>query len=327
MASALPELDRIDKASIVDARGLTFREFRRTLRPRFARVWLDIAMGYVLIGVTAAALVLADQSSLLLLPLSVGIGAAVLGYAIAYIQLFFHEAAHYNLASNRKLNDLLANAFIGWMVGQNIKAYRVVHFDHHRLLGTTADTERSYFDALDRRFIFEALTGIKLVKVLLRRGRHVEVKARVAAKDKPPDAKLMLLAGLVLNLAITVGAVWFGAPSLALAWCGGMILVHPFVNAVRQVLEHRAFEARPDVDYSVEPHGAVTRMFGDGLVASTLGGAGFNRHLLHHWEPQISYTCFRELETYLLKTDAADVIRRNTTTYGAAFRRLFERAS
>lgn len=324
MAAALPELDSIDKNSIVDDEGVTFRDFRRTLRPRFARAWFDIALGYVLIVATAIAVVALDRVSLRLLPLSAVGGALVIGYAIAYIQLFFHEAAHYNLAKSRRANDLLANAFIGLMVGQNIKAYRVVHFDHHRLLGTPGDTERSYFDALDARFIVEALTGIKLLKVLIRRSRHVEGKARPAASEKPPGAKGMLLAGLVFNLSIVTLAVLGGAPSLALAWCGGMVLVHPFFNAVRQVLEHRSFEARRSVDYSTEPHGPVTRMFGDGPISSTLGGAGFNRHLLHHWEPQISYTCFRELEVYLSKTQAGDVISRSKTTYGIAFRRLLE---
>ena len=46
--------------------------------------------------------------------------------------------------------------------------------------------------------------------------------------------------------------------------------------------------------YCAACHGTSAK--GDGPLASTLGGAGFNRHLLHHWEPKISYTRFRELE-------------------------------
>lgn len=73
------------------------------------------------------------------------------------------------------------------------------------------------------------------------------------------------------------------------------------------------------IDYSTQPHGAVNRLFGDGPLASTLGGAGFNRHLLHHWEPQISYTRLRELEVYLLRTDAAEGVRMRQSTYLETF--------
>ena len=101
-----------------------------------------------------------------------------------------------------------------------------------------------------------------------------------------------------------------------------MVVVHPAVNAVRQLLEHRSFEASSAIDYSKKDHGAANRIFKSGLIGSTLGGAGFNRHLLHHWEPQISYTRFRQLEAFLLDTEAAGVVRESTTTYSSALYRL-----
>ena len=73
----------------------------------------------------------------------------------------------------------------------------------------------------------------------------------------------------------------------------------PFFGALRQILEHRAPEADGGVDYARTPHGAYTRIFHGGLFAKTFGGAGFDRHLLHHWEPQVSYTRLADLETYL----------------------------
>ena len=43
-------------------------------------------------------------------PLEVALGAAAIGYAIAYLQLFIHEAAHFNLHPNRRTSDRLAVA-------------------------------------------------------------------------------------------------------------------------------------------------------------------------------------------------------------------------
>src|SRR5204863_1422182 len=132
----------------------------------------------------------------------------------------------------------------------------------------------------------------------------------VVRRDEPPaastsSARRQRVAAAVIHTAIVVTAAWAGQYALAAAWSIGTLSVMPLFVSLRQLLEHRSEGADPHVDYAVTPHGAVNRLFGDGPVASTLGGAGFNRHLLHHWEPQISYTRLRELEAYILRTEAA----------------------
>jgi fatty acid desaturase len=109
------------------------------------------------------------------------------------------------------------------------------------------------------------------------------------------------------------------------AWTIAVVIVFPFLAAIRQLLEHRSEQAKPEVDYSVVSHGAVNRMFGSGLVASTFGGAGFNRHMLHHWEPQISCTRLGDLERFLRETPAANIVEQGTTSYGSTFLRLLGR--
>ena len=86
-------------------------------------------------------------------------------------------------------------------------------------------------------------------------------------------------------------------------------------------MEHRDENAPSDRDFTKFAHGKVNRMFGSGPVASTLGGAGFNRHLLHHWEPQISYTNLAEVEWFLNDTNVAPVLARHQTSY---FRTFFQ---
>ena len=55
---------------------------------------------------------------------------------------------------------------------------------------------------------------------------------------------------------------------------------------------------------------------------ATLGGAGFNRHLLHHWDPGVSCTQLAALEAYLAGTEAAPSLQQRRTTYAATARRL-----
>lgn len=317
MAQSLAELDRFERDKLVDSRGRTFKEFRRLLKPRYGVVWRDIALGHAGLLVACGLLPLLESRIPWAWPLLAPVGAFPIAYAIAYISLFFHEAAHYGLAASREKNDLLADVFIGSLTGQSIKAYRVVHFDHHRLLGTSQDTERSYFDALNLRFLLESVSGVRVLRVVLARSAHVGARARGAGASQA--SRRMLLVGLGLNLAVMSGAALFEIWSLFFAWPFGMLVVHPAINAVRQLLEHRRADARSDVDYTQLDQGVVTRMFGSGPLASTLGGAGFNRHLLHHWEPQLSYTRFRELEAFLLDSEAGTAIKSVTTTYAQAF--------
>jgi fatty acid desaturase len=322
MAASLPQLDRIPRDSLVNGAGRSLKEVRRSLVLRVGRVWLDIAGGYVGLVASALGTVWLGRAYPSVWPVSVVLGALGIGYSMAFIQLFFHEAVHYNVASTRRTNDLLANAFVGIWIGSSVKAYRVVHFDHHRHLGTTLDTERSYFEALNVRFVLEALTGLKMVRVLTARGKHVAKSVQAASNQERPAKLAMLLLGLAVNLAVMVAAAFFHDWALLLAWPFGVLVVHPAINAIRQNLEHRSFDADADVDYSRVDHGVMTRSFGAGPFASTFGGAGFNRHILHHWDPQLSYTRFAEMEAFLLETEAAEVLQSVTTTYARTFFKL-----
>jgi fatty acid desaturase len=342
LASEGDDLDR-NRELLANSHGVRYRDFKRTLTPRYGLAWCHLLGGHLALALTGAGVVAAECR----LPAGWAAAAAVaacvvFGYGFAYVNLFFHEAAHFLMAPSRVWNDRLANLFIGVIFGQDIKAYRVIHFDHHRHLGTPEDTERSYFDPLNVRFFLELLTGMRAARVFLGRSRVLQERGRQPnravsplTQPSPPGAggrgqgeggRHSLIGpvffGVLLHAAIVLTAVWHGLSLSAGAWVIGIGVVYPVFGAVRQVLEHRSEHARGDVDYGTVPHGPVSRLFGDGPVASTFGGAGFNRHLLHHWEPQISYTRLRELEDFLLDTELADALRARRTSYWKTFLRL-----
>jgi fatty acid desaturase len=305
----------LKRAALQDDEGVTFREFRKRLTPRYGVVWSQLALGYAALGLVVVGVVV--TAGVIPVWIRASIGATGIGLWLAYIQLFFHEAAHFNFAPGRDRNDRLANIWIGAINGLDIAAYRLVHFEHHRRLGTTMDTERSYFDPLNMRFFAEALVGIKALRVLGRRDRVVAALQEGSGASGPGWKQRVL--GAVIHLSIVGIALVTGQYALAMAWTLGTLCVLPLLVALRQLLEHRSESAGPNCDYSRVDHGAVNRLFGDGPLASTLGGAGFNRHLLHHWEPQISYTRLRELEAYLGRTSAAEEIERRQSTYWRTF--------
>lgn len=323
MTETLVKLEEINRSQIVDSTGTTFSEFRRTLAPRYGIVWRDISIGYLALVLTAFFAVYVQDKGGLVSIIAIFVCAGLFGYFLAYLQLFFHEAAHYNLAKNRKTNDTLANLFIGTLVGQEITVYRPIHLMHHRFLGTVNDTEHSYFDALTWKYILESITGVRVLKVLGSREKVMKEKAETAKGNKKSNINLQLLIGLVVNALIVGLSFYLGFTILTLSWLIGMLVVFPFFGAVRQLLEHRGENATRSNDYSKTAHGEVNRLFGDGPIASTLGGAGFNRHLLHHWEPAISYTCFKELEKYLMDTQVKEYLDSRRTGYFRTFVSLF----
>lgn len=308
---------------LVDADGVAYRDFRRSLTPRYWRVWFDITMGYTGVAAVLVSLSVWDPG----LPwaaLAVGPAALAIGFGLAFINNFFHEAAHHNLHPDRDRNDLLTNLVMGWLFGSSIQQYRKVHFQHHRALGTTEDSENSYFDPLRIRYLVAGITGIKVVRTL-RRYRDVERSQAERGTAGATGSRLLWSAlAAVVSLVLALGLWFAGFEAAGVSWLAGLLLAFPFFVSLRQLLEHRSEAADPDVDYTRVDHGAVNRIFGDGPLASTLGSAGFNRHSLHHWEPNLSYTRLGDLETWLLATEVAPLVERQQTTYAHTFRRLLE---
>jgi fatty acid desaturase len=310
------------KSTLIDDGGVPYREFRRGLTPRWWRVALDLTLAYGVLAATLAGLVIWDPGMPEAVAATIA-AAIVIGYTVQFINLFFHEATHYNVVPGRRRNDFVVNALMGWMFASSVSLYRRIHFQHHRALGTTMDPENSYFDALRVSYLVEGLLGVKLLRSL--RENSEADPSRDGGSPGLDRTRLLwtAIAGIV-NLAIVGGMLALGSIPAAIAWTAGMLMVFPLLASLRNLLEHRAEDADPGVDFSKVDQGPVNRLFGSGPLASTLGSAGFNRHAIHHWEPQVSYTRLKDIETYLLRTEAAPLVRDRQTSYAQTFLRLLE---
>jgi fatty acid desaturase len=314
----------VKKSHLADSTGQSYKQFKASLKPKYAQVWFDIFLGYGLQIATLVGVAYMQQHFPSWFWLTIPLGALLTGYWFAFTHLYIHEASHYNIAPDKKMNDLLADIFIGMIAGSHIKFYRVIHFDHHRYLGTTRDTENTYFEPLNWRFIIESLTGIRVFRVVGERNKIVQ-----AVEGLNPDIirtnKQMTIAGAFINLGILIAFFATGYWQVAITWAGAIGVMFPFFLSLRQLLEHRSEYAKANVDYTKENQGETNRMFGVGLIASTLGSAGFNRHLLHHWDPSVSCTRLRDLELYLRDTELAKDMAKTNTNYFSTFIRLFNK--
>lgn len=321
ISGVLPGSPRLSEVTAHD--GTTWRDYRKRLRPHYQVAWRDIAICHALIVAGyVIALLTEHQCSAIwavawLPPVTLWIAFwlhALLGFG--------HEAAHNNLAVSRKWNDRLANLFVWSLFGQSVAQYRRVHWQHHLHLGDVNDSEISYHQCLSPSFLVKLLTGWHLIVAFKRHLRaHGSVVPRgdgVGALDRAGRNlidRLPMLVSLSVHAASTAVPWLLGFPVTALAWSIAVLVFFPCIATVRQLLEHRKIEARCEQDFRHELHGAVNRLFGTGLFARSFGSAGFNRHLLHHWDPAISYTRFDEMEAFFLKTKLAKELDAHRTIY------------
>jgi len=304
---------------ITNSNGMPYVDFVKTMSPHYGRLFLDIILGYAALLVTCVIVVALPANGVMPGWLAAGLGALSVGFWIAYLQLFIHEGAHFNFSPDRSRSDALCNLLIAWMIGTSAHKYRIIHFQHHRALGTVDDSEMTYFFPLNLLFIIKTLFGIRVFEVLASR-TTLQAKKETIRDER---GKYVGLAGLAAHIVILAATYIFGSVWLSLAWITGVGAIFPFFGALRQLLEHRDERADSKTNYFEVDHGAYTRMFGSDVFSSIFGGAGFNRHLLHHWEPAISYTNLSELEAYLLDTDAAPLIEMRRSSYLKTFASLF----
>jgi SAM-dependent methyltransferase len=97
------------------------------------------------------------------------------------------------------------------------------------------DTEHSYLDPLNVRFVFGSLFGMRAIMVAGKREEFVCSSNRVPKRS----SRKALARGLVLNAAIVGGFFFAGFSTVSFAWTLGVLSLVPFFNALRQLLEHR----------------------------------------------------------------------------------------
>jgi len=318
--SSLPGSPRL--GGLTTAAGETWEAFRLTLGPRWEVVRRDLVLCYACLagGLLAHAALVIEAGNWIGLAAAPLAGAWIGYWMQALIGCFLHEAAHFNLHPDKARNDWLASWLLCPLIGEEIGHYRAMHWQHHLHLGDPDDTEVSYRSAPTPRFLVEALTGVNVLRRLRARRSGVDRPALAGTEGRlgagPP------LCAAVLHAAILAAALLAGLFSTAFAWCIGVGMVYPFLNTMRQLLEHRALDAPLDADFTRVAHGPVNRLFGSDPISRTFGAAGFNRHLLHHWHPPASYTQFDALEAFLLQTPLRPALDAARTTYWATWRAL-----
>lgn len=311
-------LEDIPFTAVTGKDGISYADFRKTLTPRFTTVARDILKGWCFLLLIPAVVCYAGGQQTIANWWLIPPAALLIGYIAAYLALFIHEASHYNIHPDRKKNDAIASVLLCLPFGLSLQAYRKIHWQHHLHLGTPDDTEISYFNALTPLFIVETLTGIHLLRTMFSKGKKSVLNA-----DQQRKSRRMLLAGAAIHGLLLTAFVYNGFLVAAISWITGFGLCFPFFASLRQLLEHRDEYAKATTDFSKQPHGKISRLFYHTLLSSTFGAAGFTRHMIHHWDPQVSYTRMKDVEAFLEQDQqTASILAGSRISYTAVFRKL-----
>ena len=293
----------------------------RELKANYFIVFRDISLGFIsiLLALILSSKIFVDPNYSISFKLfTVLLCSSVIGFFIANLTLFIHEAAHYNIHSNKRINDYLANIFLCYFIFQSISNYRITHLEHHRNHGTVKDTENSYFNYPSLSFLLKTIFLYRPIKVAF-------TKIFKNNKGHKQTTNLFIFYALFINMIILCLCYLLGGFLLTASWILGYLSFFPLFGSIRQIIEHRNPSNDKSTDYTKYDHGAYTIYFKNTFFSYLFGAAGFRSHLVHHLEPSISYTNFNEFERILsqnLPNEYREEFYLRETTYFKAFLNL-----
>lgn len=262
------------------------------------------------------------QLNIILIPIS----ALWFAFWVKAYSLLFHEAAHNNIHTNKKINDIIANVFFTPFFGMWVNQYREHHWQHHLHLGKFEDTEVSYHSPINFFQIIHDLTGIYVLKKVV----EYFIYFNKETKNLKRSRNILLFVSSIfymIFMQIIIILIFYNFFSifLAIAWFVGFFFISTFLEKIRQTCEHRSLNATKEINYKKIEHGPVNRIFGSDFFSRYFGAAGFNKHLLHHIDPSISYTAFRDMESFMVNSNASHLVQKNQLSYFQTIKSLFNK--
>ena len=315
-------------ANLENSQGITYGIFRSNLKVNYSRSRFSVYLNWIAIFFILF-LIAKLNSILVLLTLTV-----ILSLLQHRILLVIHEGAHFLFSKSRTANDIFSNVFSGWFVLNSVQKYRESHLQHHRNLGTPNDPEATYMDTLDLTWMLAAISGLKTLKSVLRVNRLRNNK--VIPTKKNYSGLYVPIIGAITHFSICYIFLALINYKLFLIWFLSTYILAPLLGILRNLLEHRYVEAVDPRIWEVllDSKGmkvrevnlnVTTRIFTQSVLSKFYGSMGFTRHLIHHWDPSISFQNLKFVHAFLLDTHIGPLMKLTDSTYTRAFIALWNR--
>lgn len=165
--------------------------------------------------------------------------------------IMLHEASHYRIVKNKKLNDLLGEVFLAFPLFVTVHSYRLSHMAHHRHTNTSFDpdwvsketpewefpkTRKELFFILAK--ILMGMNAFWMIKLIFSGGRSA--KANEASVKKEKKASRYFVAGRIsyyvgLIAVLSYFGLWL---HFLLFWIVPLFTWLQVILRIRSIAEH-----------------------------------------------------------------------------------------
>lgn len=268
--------------------------------------WAAVASGHWAVYVLAALVIASRQQAL---------GVMV------------HDATHYLLFTNHRVNDIVSDLFLGFPIGISTTLYRAHHLNHHRYTNTPRDPD--WVSQQEDRDWQWPKTRWGCVSLLMRSllGLNMAQAAKVYV-SLSPNAKLFtpitpayplrarvlcVVGGIVAWTVVIVTRSWW--PVFFLWVLPSATLLNVF-GRVRFTAEHIGVENEHELNFSrtVIPNW-LERVF--------IAPCGINYHVEHHMFPSVPGWRLKELHDVLMRDESYNQRAHITHSYFGRLQGVF----
>ncbi len=221
-------------------------ELDRVLEMQDWRSWLSLGIDWALVAASMA--LVATRPNLL----TIIIALFIIGTRQLGLTVLMHEAAHWTLFSNKRVNDWAANWLCAYPAWADLRPYRAYHLQHHTNNWTDEDPDLALASpfpitrASMRRKVWRDLsgqTGWKRAKITLRRdlGGAGKEGGRLSMSEmsRRRGDGTSALVGMIVTNSLLLALLWaLGHPALYLLWAGAWMTTYSLVMRIRSIAEH-----------------------------------------------------------------------------------------
>lgn len=226
-----------------------------------------------------------------------------------------HDAAHYRLIANRRLNDFIGR-LIGTIVGISMCTYRVIHRLHHNHLYQAQDPDTAIHGGYPRgkaylvRKLLKDLTGITAYKNYAYFFGAPALNTETMVAQRPLDDTSGRLRAEARADRRTVVIVQLAMPVIAFAGGYGieylLLWVLPLLTVIQLILRLRAICEHGAVTDLSSPLTAARTNLAPWTVRWIMFPHSVNYHVEHHLYPGVPHYRLRALHQELKRRGILD---------------------